>query len=93
MQKDYIAFTKEMKKDYTVLIPNMVEILQNLPGDFFDFIARVDHIHSGVDSVAYLDGQNSGVTVKVLCFALEVIKTMGVLQMQCGETPHFFSSL
>ena len=51
MQKDYIAFTKEMKKDYTVLIPNMVEILQNLPGDFFDFIARVDHIHSGVLSL------------------------------------------
>ena len=24
MQKDYIPFTKEMKKDYTVLVPNML---------------------------------------------------------------------
>ncbi len=35
MQKDYVAFTEEMKKDYTILIPNMLPMHFTLIGKVF----------------------------------------------------------
>lgn len=57
----------------------MVKVLQNVPSDFVDFVAGVDHVDSCLDAVLDLEGQNAGVPVKVLCFALESVESVGVL--------------
>ncbi len=51
MQKDYIPFTKEMKKDYTVLIPNMLPM-------HFTLIAKVFRDHGLNVELLLNDGDN-----------------------------------
>ena len=70
----------------------MVKIFQHVPGDFLYFIAWIDHVHTCVDGVFDFDRKPSGVSVKILCFAFEVVKAVGVLDVECGDTAHFLLS-
>ena len=51
MQKEYIAFTKEMKKDYTVLIPNMLPM-------HFTLIAKLLNAYGIKNEVLFTKGDH-----------------------------------
>ena len=57
------------RKQRVVLAQNqsMVEILQHLPGCFFDLITGEDHIDALFNRVLHLNGKDAGVAVKMMC--------------------------
>ena len=57
----------------------MVEVLQYIPSYLLNLVAGINHVHSFIHGVFYLDGEYTGVAVQVLCFALEAVKTVGIL--------------
>ena len=66
----------------------MVKILQHIPGCLLNFVAGEHHVHALVDRPLHLYGENSGVSVKVLCLALEAVETVCILQIKLGNTSH-----
>ena len=59
----------------------MVKVLQHFPCGLLDFVTGKNHIDTGLHSVLDLDGQKTGMTMKVLCFTFESIETVCVLQV------------
>ena len=66
----------------------VVEVLKHVPGDLFDFITGIDHVHAVVDGVFHFDGEFSGVTVQILRFAFEVVEAVGILKVKMGNASH-----
>ena len=81
---------KDGRKKRIVLPENerMVEVLENVPGNFLNLVARVNHVNTWIYAILNLDGEDTGMSVKILCFALESIETMGVLKVECGDASH-----
>ena len=69
----------------------VVKVLQYVPCHFLDFVAGIHHVDARLNGVFHLKGEHAGVAVQVLGFALETIETVGVLEVECGDTSHVFS--
>ena len=66
----------------------MVEVFEHVPGDFLDLVAGKNHVDARLDGVFHLKGEDAGVAVQVLGFALELVEPVGVLQFDSGDASH-----
>ena len=83
------------RRQQGIILPQdqgVVEIFQNFPGGLLDLVAGKYHVDARIDRAFYFDGENSGVSVKILGFAFEAVKTVGVLQIKCCDASHGFIS-
>ncbi len=69
----------------------MVEVFQDSPCGFLNFITGENHIYAGINRIFYLNRQGAGVTVQILSFTFESIESVCILQVQCCNTSHIFS--
>ena len=60
---------------------SVVKVLEQAPSHLLDFVAGIDHVHAFVHGVFDFNGEDAGVTVKILCFALESVETVSVLEI------------
>ena len=67
----------------------MVEILQHAPGRFLNLVAGKNHVDARIDGILDLNGQDAGVAMKILCFALKTVEPMGILEIKRRDTSHF----
>ena len=82
--------SEDRRKKRIIVAQNqsVVEVLQDMPGSFFDFVAWEDHVYSGIDGIFDFDGELSGVTVQILRFAFEVVEAVGILKVKMGNASH-----
>lgn len=66
----------------------MVKILEHFPSGLLNLVTRENHIYAGLYRIFYLNGQNAGMSVEILGFSLESVKSVGVLQIQSCDTSH-----
>lgn len=66
----------------------VVKILEDVPSRLFDFVAGENHIYARFNAVFDLNREGAGVTVKVLGFASETVKSVSVLNIKRGYTSH-----
>ena len=66
----------------------VVKVFQHFSGGFLNVIAGENHINTGAYGIFHFQGKCAGVAVQALGFALETVKTMSVLQIQCGDASH-----
>lgn len=76
-----VIYVEDGRKKRVVLPEDegVVKILQNIPGNFLNLVARVNHVNTWIYAILNLDGEDTGMSVKILCFALESIEPVGVL--------------
>ena len=66
----------------------MVKVLQQAPCHFLNLVAGINHVDSFVNTVLYLNREDTGMPVQVLCFPLKTVETVGILQIKCCDTTH-----
>ena len=66
----------------------MVKVLEHIPCCLLNLVAWEDHVDTLVDCVLHFDGQHTCVAVEILCFTLESVKAVSVLEVECCDTSH-----
>ena len=91
----FFIYVKNSRKQRVVFPEDkgVVEILQDIPCHFLNFVAWIYHVDAGVDCVLDFEGYSSCMPMQVLGLALESVESVGVLQVESCDTSHIFSPI
>ena len=86
----FLIHIQNCRKKWVIFAKNksVVEVLEHVPSNFLDFVARENHIYTRIDAVFHLKSKHSSVAVKVLSFALESVESVGILQIEFCDASH-----